>query len=152
MDLLIIKIKKELENSNYYQHIEEKINNYSNIIKKLYTFSTYKSWNGVKIKYNNPKLYIYFDFKDSVNIKFIEHIHTNDIADVYFEFLKYDDVKLEREAKNDVAKNDLIKREVDNVNDSTILFNLSINEVAIIINSDKTYEYVLEKCSNFEIY
>ena len=152
MDPLIIKIKKELENSNYYQHIKEKINNYSNIIKKLYTFSTYKSWNGVKIKYNNPKLYIYFDFKDSVNIKFIEHIHTNDIADVYFEFLKYDDVKLEREAKNDVAKNDLIKREVDNVNDSTILFNLSINEVAIIINSDKTYEYVLEKCSNFEIY
>ncbi len=152
MDSLILKIKKELENSNYYSHIEERINNYSNIIKKLYSFSIYKSWNDIKIKCNNSKLYIYFDFKYTVNIKFIEHIHTNDVADVYFEFLKYDDVKLERKAKNDAASSDLIKREFNGVKSSTIIFNLSINEVDIIINSDKTYEYVLEKCSNFQIY
>ncbi len=74
-----------------------------------------RAWNSIKIKYENSKLYIYFDFKYIVNIKFIEHIHTSDVADVYFEFLKYNDVKLERKVKNDVASSDLIKREFNGV-------------------------------------
>lgn len=152
MKNLIEKAKKELGNSDYSSSIEEKINNYSDIIKKLYSFSNYKSYKDIKISYSNSKLYIKFDFKHNVNIKFVEHIHVNNCADVFFEFLKYEDVKLERKAKNDSASEDLIKREFNNVSNSTIVYNLSINEVDIIINSDKNYEYVLEKDSNFEIY
>jgi hypothetical protein len=152
MEQLIEKAKAEMINSNYLSMIECKLNYYSSIIKKLYAFSSYKSYKDIKIKYIGSKLFVIFDFKYNVHIKFIEHIHTNNSADVFFEFLKDEDVKLERQAKNDVVKDELINREFNNVKSSTIIFNLTINEVDIIIRSDKQYETVLENNCDFQIY
>ena len=152
MDQLIEKVKSEMINSNYLSIIERELNYYSNIIKTLYSFSSYKSYEDIKINYIDSKLFVIFDFKYNVNIKFNEHIHTNNSADVFFEFLKDEDVKLERQAKNDVVKDELIKRDFDNVKSASIKFNLTINEVDIIITSDKKYETVLENNCDFQIY
>jgi len=152
MDQLIEKVKAEMINSNYLSTIERKLNHYSSIIKKLYSFSSYKSYEDIEINFYDSKLFVIFDFKYNVHLKFNEHIHTNNSADVFFEFLKDEDVKLERQAKNDVVKDELIKREFNNVKSSTIVFNLSINEVDMIITSDKQYETVLENNCDFQIY
>lgn len=151
MDQLVENAKTKMKNSNYLSTIEEKLLDYSDIIKKLYRFSLYKSYEDININYYGYKLYIDFDFKPDVQIKFVQHIHTNNSADVFFEFMKYEDVKLERRAKNAVAADELINRQFNNVKSSTIVFNLTINEVDIIITSDKQYETVLEKYCDFQI-
>jgi len=63
MKHLVENVKIKMKNSNYLSSIKEKLRDYSEIIKKLYQFSLYKSYEDININYYGYKLYIDFDFK-----------------------------------------------------------------------------------------
>jgi hypothetical protein len=128
------------------------LNIYEPAINILYENSDYASWGNVKMEMKDCKLYIYFYYKKNINIRYIEHIHTNNVADVFFEFLEYEEVKKERRNKNDSVKDEIIKREYRGVREITLIYKITINEMDILIDAEKKYETVFDKDNRLEIF
>ncbi|WP_337860406.1 hypothetical protein [Ferroplasma sp.] len=130
----------------------ENLDIYESAINKLYENSEYSSWASVKTEVIDCKIYIYFHYKNKINIRYMEDIHTNNVADVFFEFLEYEAVKKERRNKNNSVKDDIIKREYGDVKAITLIYKITIKEMDIIINSDKQYETIFDRENGLEIF